>query len=187
MSTIVSRDYSLYHSHSVPLSLTCTATIGMGVLNAEALRPQQEIERAYRRHRGWLLRFLRQRFGDLVGEDLAQEAFVRTLKSGVEVRNPRAFLAKVAVRAALEEARRRGLSAEVEVVLPKAAAPDAEEAVWLEQAILKLPGPEREVFLLSRFGGLTNVEIAGRCNLSVKRVEARITKARALLAAMMRD
>jgi RNA polymerase sigma-70 factor (ECF subfamily) len=145
-----------------------------------------QLDRMYRRHRGWLLKFLSHRFGDLVGEDLAQEAFLRTLKSGAEVRNPRAFLAKVAVRAALEEARRRpepGLA----VVLPKAAQPDAEEAVLLEQAILSLPKPLREVFLLSRFGGLTNVEIAHRCNLSVKRVEARITRARAMLAAMMRD
>lgn len=158
----------------------------MSVFNAEALGAGHDIERAYRRHRPWLIRFLRQRFGDLVGEDLAQEAFMRTLRSGVEVRNPRAFLAKVAVRAALEEARRRpepGLA----VVLPRAAAPVAEEAVLLEQAILALPKPLREVFLLSRFGGLTNVEIADRCNLSVKRVEARITKARAMLAAMVRD
>jgi RNA polymerase sigma-70 factor (ECF subfamily) len=57
----------------------------------------------------------------------------------------------------------------------------------LEQLILKLPPPLREVFLLSRFGGLSNVEIAQRCNLSVKRVEARITKARTMCGALMRD
>ena len=38
---------------------------------------------------------------------LLQEAFARTLASGAEVRNPRAFLAKVAIRAAMEEVRRR--------------------------------------------------------------------------------
>ena len=157
--------------------------------NAELVDVGQDstaIELIYRKHRGWLLAFLKQRFGSLVGEDLAQEAFLRTLRSGAEIRNPRAFLAKVAVRAALEEARRRpepGLA----VVLPRAAEPEAEEAMLLEQAILSLPQPLREVFLLSRFGGLTNVEIADRCNLSVKRVEARITKARAMLTAMMRD
>ena len=115
------------------------------------------------------------RIGSLVSEDVAQEAFARTLASGAEVRNPRAFLAKVAIRAALEEIRRRpeaGFAYE-----PVAAVqPEAEQALLLEQLIQALPGPIRDVFLFSRFGGLSNVEIAQRCNLSVKRVEARLTE-----------
>jgi RNA polymerase sigma-70 factor (ECF subfamily) len=141
---------------------------------------------AYAKHRRWLLSFLNRRFGSLVGEDLVQEAFARTLASGAQVRNPRAFLAKVAIRAALEEARRRpepGFVYEAEVAVE----PDAEQALLLEQTILALPGPIREVFLLSRFGGLSNVEIAERCNLSVKRVEARLTEARRRCAALIRD
>jgi RNA polymerase sigma-70 factor (ECF subfamily) len=126
------------------------------------------------------------RFGSLVGEDAAQEAFVRTLASGAEVRNPRAFLAKVAIRAALEEIRRRP---EAGLTYAPAAAvqPDAEQALLLEQLIRALPGPIRDVFLLSRFGGLSNVEIAQRCNLSVKRVDARLTEARRRCAALIQD
>jgi RNA polymerase sigma-70 factor (ECF subfamily) len=141
----------------------------------------------YRRHRSWLLDFLNRRFGSLVGEDLAQEAFVRTLASGAQVRNPRAFLAKVAIRAALEEVRRRPEGGFVYDPPPVAVAADAEQAVLLEQTILALPEPVREVFVLSRFGGLSNVEIARRCNLSVKRVEARLTEARRRCAALIRD
>ena len=143
-------------------------------------------ERMYRRHRGWLTRFLQARFGSQVGEDLVQEAFVRTLASGSEVRNPRAFLAKVAIRAALEEIRRRP---EVAWTCEPVAAvqPDAEQALLLEQLVHALPEPIREVFLLSRFGGLSNVEIAQRCNLSVKRVEARLTEARRRCAALIQD
>jgi RNA polymerase sigma-70 factor (ECF subfamily) len=143
------------------------------------------IEQLYREHRSWLMRFLRRRFGGLVAEELAQEAFVRTLGSQTKVRNPRAFLARVAVRAALEEGRRR--PRDLAPIHALVVAPHADEALLLEQIILNLPEPLREVFLLSRFGGLSNVEIAHRCNLSVKRVEARITKARAMCAALMRD
>lgn len=144
------------------------------------------LERSYRQQRTWLLAFLNRRFGSLVGEDAAQEAFARTLASGAEVRNPRAFLAKVAIRAALEEIRRRpeaGFAYE-----PVAAVqPDAEQALLLEQLIVALPEPIRDVFVLSRFGGLSNVEIAQRCNLSVKRVEARLTEARRRCAALIQD
>ena len=144
-----------------------------------------DIEQLYRQHRGWLLGFLHRRFGALVAEELAQEAFVRTLGTQTKIRNPRAFLASVAVRAALEQARKQ--PRDFSAVQPLAVAPDAYEALLLEQLTLNLPPPLREVFLLSRFGGLSNVEIAHRCNLSVKRVEARITKARTMCAALMRD
>lgn len=151
-----------------------------------ALSTNRSVEAHFRRHRGWLLDFISRRFGSLVGEDLVQEAFARTLASGTQVRNPRAFLAKVAIRAALEEVRRRpepGFMYVPEVAVEA----DAEQAVLLEQVILALPEPLRVVFLLSRFGGLSNVEIARRCNLSVKRVEARLTEARRRCAALMRD
>lgn len=140
----------------------------------------------YRRHRGWLLSFVIRRFGRLVGEDLVQEAFARTLASGIELRNPRAFLAKVAIRAAMEDVRRRPNPALI-YEPPVAVQPEAEQAVLLEQAILALPEPIRDVFVLSRFAGLSNVEIAQRCNLSVKRVEARLTEARRRCAALMQD
>lgn len=145
----------------------------------------QNYEQLYRRHRSWLMRFIRRRFGNAIAEDVTQEAFARTLASQSEIRNPRAFLATVAVRAALEEGRRR--PSDVTPVAAPIVEPDSEQAVLLEQIILGLPPPLREVFLLSRFGALSNVEIAHRCNLSVKRVEARITKARAMCAALMRD
>jgi RNA polymerase sigma factor (sigma-70 family) len=147
--------------------------------------PNEVLERLYRRHRSWLERFLGRRFGSWIGEDLVQEAFARTLASGADVRNPRAFLARVAIRAALEEVRRRPdrFVYEPEVSV----GPDAEVAVLLEQTIAALPGPIRDVFVLSRFGGLSNVEIARRCNLSVKRVEARLAEARRRCAALIRD
>lgn len=160
----------------------------MAVASDEALgfRGRGRVGEAYRHHRLWLLTFLRRRFGEGVGEDLVQEAFARALASGVEVRNPRAFLAKVAIRAAIEENHRRP---EVRFTYePEAAVqPEAEQSLLLEQLVHALPEPIRDVFLLSRFGGLSNVEIAQRCNLSVKRVEARLTEARRRCAALIQD
>lgn len=152
----------------------------------QSLRLEGSVEAQFGRHRKWLLDFLRRRFGNLVSEDAAQEAFVRTLASGAVVRNPRAFLAKVAIRAALEEIRRRPEPGFV-YVPPVSVEADAETAVLLEQVLVALPEPIRDVFVLSRFGGLSNVEIAQRCNLSVKRVEARLTEARRRCAALMQD
>lgn len=147
--------------------------------------PTPNTEQLYRKHRGWLLGFIRRRFGNLIAEDVTQEAFAQTLQTQGGIRHPRAFLAKVAVRAALAEVRKRPQNV---VPVPPAATPaESDQAILLEQLILNLPPPIREVFLLSRFGGLSNVEIAHRCNLSVKRVEARITKARAMCAALMQD
>ena len=144
------------------------------------------IERIYLSHRAWLRAFLSRRFGSLVGEDLVQEAFARTLASGSVMQSPRAFLKTVAIRAALEEARRRP-EPRFTYAPPASVAPDAEVSVLVEQLLLALPEPIRDVFVLSRFGGLSNVEIAQRCNLSVKRVEARLTEARRRCAALMRD
>ncbi len=152
--------------------------------DASASAESTDVEELYRQHRAWLLRFLRRRFGDRIGEDLVQEAFVRTLGSSSEVRHPRAFLIRVAINAATEARSAPKIDA---VLLPEFIPPVGDEAVLLKQAILALPKPLREVFLLSRFGQLSNVEIAHRCNLSVKRVEARITKARQMCTALMRD
>ena len=49
------------------------------------------------------------------------------------------------------------------------------------EAVELLPGQCQKVFILSRFERLTYSEIAGRMNLSVKTVEAHISKALRLI------
>lgn len=153
--------------------------------NAEADAAGSTIEAIYRSHGGWLIDFLRRRFGRQEAEELAQETYVRALSAGAEIRHPRAFLARVAMSAARDRARRRlarpALVAEAEhgeIAIP---APQ-EHTLALKQAILALPPKLQEVFLLSRFGGLTYEQIALRCGVSVKTVEARMSKALALCA-----
>ena len=53
--------------------------------------------------------------------------------------------------------------------------------------MLALPPKLREVFLLSRFVGLTYAEIANRCGVSVATVQERMTKAQTMCSALMRD
>jgi RNA polymerase sigma-70 factor (ECF subfamily) len=147
-----------------------------------------EVEDLYRRHGGWLVAFLRRRFGRETAEDLAQEVFVRTVGARTQIRNPRAFLARVAVTAALDQKRRR--AARPTLVAESARSPGAEadqaEALLLKQVILSLPPRLQLVFLLSRFGGLTYEEIARRLGISPKTVEKRMSKALAICAARLR-
>ena len=144
------------------------------------------VEHVYRTHGQWLVAFLRRRVGAQDAEDLAQETYARVARANIVAHSPKALLARVALSAAADLARRRATRPNI------VCEPDHEtagvlggqaEALLLKQIILKLPPRLREVFLLSRFGGLTYEEIARRCNISVKTVEARMTKALAMCTA----
>jgi len=58
--------------------------------------------------------------------------------------------------------------------------------VFIRELVLGLPQPLRDVFVLSRFGGLSNSQIAERLGISPKTVEWRMTKALAHCAAQLR-
>lgn len=153
----------------------------------EASRPN--LDEVYRRHGNWLVAFLRRRFSAQEAEDLAQETYVRTVGARTYIRNPRAFLARVALRTARDlgalKINRVAISADEDV--EGAVLSDQDQVLLLKQLVLSLPADLRVVFVMSRFAGLTNDEIATRCGVSVKRVEARMTKARAKLAALLRE
>lgn len=57
----------------------------------------------------------------------------------------------------------------------------------IEKAIAALPDSYRETFRLSRFGELTNSQIAARLNVSVKTVEYRISQALKILRCKLKD
>jgi RNA polymerase sigma-70 factor (ECF subfamily) len=152
-------------------------------------RPPLELEATYRRDGKWLLGFLKRRFGASAAEDLLQEAITRSASGNSEIRNPRAFLATVAFRAAADGVRRE---AGRPVVCPLEDAdavvlPEQFEAVLLKQLLRELPRPVREVYLLCRVAGFTYAEAGERLGISVKRVEARMTEAHKRFAALMRD
>ena len=57
----------------------------------------------------------------------------------------------------------------------------------IQEALAALPGRCREVFLLNRFEGLRYQEIAERLGISVKTVEAQISKALRILRDQLKD
>lgn len=57
----------------------------------------------------------------------------------------------------------------------------------VNKEIQNLPAKCKEVFILSKQEGLTNIEIAEHLNLSIKTVEAQITKAFSILRSTLKD
>lgn len=155
-------------------------------------------EQLYRRHAGWLGKILALRFraSALDVDDLVQETYLRAARyADVEIRgHPRALLLKIAVNLARDQLRRRVVRGGLAVPLDEtseaelgAHLPDQHYQLELKQAVLALPPRYREVFVLSRFTGLTYDEIASHLGISVKTVEWRMSKALAKCAARLRD
>ncbi len=146
----------------------------------------------YLRHHATLRRFLgRMLRCEETAAEVAQDAWMRLvrLKPQHYVDNPRAYLFQVAANAARDRmARERSREAVVDGrPLPEDVAspePDAETAALarervrlLAAALDELPPRCREVFLMSRFDGLANGEIAARLGISRNMVEKHIIRA----------
>ena len=128
------------------------------------------------------------------GQDVMHEAVVRALKSGTVIRHPRAFLARVARNVAIDEARklkvRGGVALQLDTLPDQMApwvGPEQEMVLLMKQVILGLPELYRDVFILSRFHGLSYQEIAAERGITVKAVEYRMSRALALCEEALRD
>jgi RNA polymerase sigma-70 factor (ECF subfamily) len=166
-------------------------------LDSEAPQP---LDALYRRYADWLSGALRRRFGPAIAaiaEDIVQETYIRAVpyQAAGGIRHPRAFLMRVASNITRDHLRRerRGQTASAAALIGAEATAEVHQtseqmaALQLKQTILALPDPYRDVFVLSRFGGLTYDEIAHHCGLSVKTVEWRMKKALALCAQRLQD
>ncbi|MFK0299570.1 RNA polymerase sigma factor [Brevundimonas sp. NPDC090276] len=142
------------------------------------------------RYDRWLAAQIRRRFSGQSGEDIAQETWLRLAAcADVEaIQRPKAFLLRVATNLAVGQARRRAVADRFVAVTPPVVQAEADqlEAVFLRQIVLDLPQSLRDVFLLSRVGGLTNSQIAEQLGISQKTVEWRMTRALARCAAQLR-
>jgi len=161
-----------------------------------ATEAAEGVDRLYRRYGTWLLRTLAMRFRATAIEvdDLVQETFLRVARYPAEdaARHPQALLARIAVNLARDQLRRNvvhgGLGeAELRPFSDAVVEDDRHEQLVLKQIVLGLPRPLRDVFLLSRYTGLTYDEIARHLGISVKTVEWRMSKALALCALGLRD
>ncbi len=152
-------------------------------------------ERFLRDHYDMLLRFLRGRTAsEHDAEDAVQESFVRLLRyrdaQAPEAWKPLMF--RIAVNVAHDQSRQRlsrqrhdhmSVDSElletlaVDIRSPERKLTAERELALVLQTIQRLPEKCRNIFLLSRFRGMSNREIAVRCGISVRMVEKQVTKA----------
>jgi len=150
----------------------------------------QTLAHWHARYDGWLSVQIRRRFSGQSGEDITQETWLRMAAlDGIDaIRHPKAFLLRVASNLALRQVRRGAMAERFAAVTPSLSHEDADqlETVFFRQMVLDLPQPLRDVFVLSRVGGLTNSQIADQLGISPKTVEWRMTRALARCAAQVR-
>lgn len=147
---------------------------------------RDDLDQLYRRHAPWLAAMLRDRFGHGVeaeADDVVQETYARLAPlDPATIRSPRAWLTRVAFNLTKDLLRRRAVRqrdaklVEVHSRQGPIALSPLEELI-LTETILSIPEAYRDVFVLSRFHGLTYEEIATRCGLTAKAVEWRLGKA----------
>ena len=147
----------------------------------------------YARYADWLRARLVRRYGIQDAEDLTQDTWVRLapLEETKDVRHPKALLLAIARNLAADRfGQRAGRERlEREIVDTSGWGVEAEtqtHSVILKELVLSLPQPLRDVFVLSRIGGLSNAQIGERLGISPKTVEWRMTKALAHCAAQLR-
>jgi RNA polymerase sigma-70 factor (ECF subfamily) len=152
------------------------------------------LDALYRAHATWLLGVLRRGFGWLQAEDLVQQTFLRLRGyNGGDIRRPRALLLAVARHAAIEQRRRTRVRAPDAIDAAEfderlgGQLGDQDAQLLLKQIITALPPKLRDVFVLSRFAGMTYPQIAGQLNISQKTVEARMTRALAHCVSQLRS
>ena len=148
----------------------------------------------HHRYGGWLRRSLAKRYGSDEADDIGQEIWLRLIlyRAADEIRYPKALLLRIASNLVSDRAASRIRHAKLVVETRQLNCADAASGsqfndVLAKQIVLGLPQPLRDVFVLSRFGGLTNSQIAEQLGISPKTVEWRMTKALAHCAAQLRD
>ena len=137
------------------------------------------LNRLYRRYADWLAQRLGRHVGPADAADLVQETYLRIAPGDTgSIRHPKAFLLRVAMNLLRDQSRRdrRRLAAQDESSRGDGHAHQP-DAVLLKQLVMSMPPLYRDVFVLSRFGGMTYNQIALLQGVSVKTVEWRMSRA----------
>lgn len=160
------------------------------LMTDSSLHHSQHFHRLYSENHRWLQGWLWHRLGcHANAADLAQDTFVRTLKSSqlASIEEPRAFLCLIAKRVLCSFWRRTELHrAYLDALanLPEAVAPSEEDLALLREALEAvdalldgLPEKVRHAFLLNRLEGLTHQQIAEQLGVSLATIERWIKRA----------
>ncbi len=154
---------------------------------------QASLSELYKRYAAWFRARLVRRYGAQDAEDLLQETWLRLTpyREAREIQHPQALLMRIATNLAADmSARQFHRTRHVSEISQSHGwgyeLPAQADEVLAKQLVLGLPVPLRDVFVLSRFGGLTNSQIGEQLGISPKTVEWRMTKALAHCAAQLR-
>jgi len=153
--------------------------------------PNADAESLFAAHQHGLLRYLRRAVGHGdTARDLTHDVFIRVARSATLPRTDderRAWIFRIARNLAIDHRRRHEVrfasGGPVEAARP--AAQDTAAAV--NEALAALEPLDRDVFLLRESAGLSYVEIAAACDLTVPAVRSRIHRARLALRARLSD
>lgn len=154
-----------------------------GRAKSSPVREPGSLESLYRLHVAWLRRALGHRLGGhpVDVEDIVHDAYIRVARYSEEDagRHPKALLLRIALNLARDQIRRnaRMPASDLDSARDIALDGDQEYVLALKRTIFSLPPDLRNVFLLSRFTAMTNVQIAEHLGVSVKTVEYRVHKA----------
>jgi RNA polymerase sigma-70 factor (ECF subfamily) len=147
---------------------------------------RHDLDRLYRLYAPWVAAMLRRQFGrgiDADADDLVQETYARLAPHDpAQIKRPQALLMRVASNLAKDLLRRRAVrdrhAQQVRGGSDVAqTAASALDILLVKEAILDIPEPYLDVFVLRRFHGLSYEQIATRCGLTVKSVEWRLARA----------
>lgn len=153
---------------------------------------QGKLLSSFSEHRDALLRFLARRLGNVaLAEDLTQETWLRAARAdgAAVLGNPRNYLFRIAANLALDHQRHvaYGIEMEVREGVAEAVAdpmPSPEEATLQRAEFNRLMGvvnsfsPRcREVFILCRFEGMTQAEVAHMLGISKSTVVTHVVHA----------
>ena len=140
-----------------------------------------EIEQLYREHRAGLVRLVERELHDHAdAEDVVQTAFLdaqRALERGTTPRNPRAWLAAIALNAG-RRLRRRRPNAEL---LEEYAVQEASSAPEIRAALASLPREQRAAVVYRDVLGLSYDETAAQMGKSVNAVTMLLHRGRGRL------
>lgn len=156
---------------------------------------------SFAQHRDALLRFLVRRLGNpALAEDLTQETWLRAAGAGgggATLGNPRSYLFRIAANLALDHQRHVGHGVEIEAADEVTATvadprPSPEEHALhraefnrLMEVVNALSPRCREVFILCRFEGMTQSEVADRLGISKATVVTHVVNALAAVESAM--
>jgi RNA polymerase sigma-70 factor (ECF subfamily) len=150
------------------------------------------IDRAWSAYRNALYGYLLRRTGDRdAADDLLQDVFIRAFRQGEDfgaIRDPRAWLFRVARNALVDHHRRQRPTEPVSETLPQSEAEPAPLATLggcVERTLPMLSETERTILRRVDLDGMRQVDFAAATGLSVAAVKSRLLRARRKLGRVL--